>query len=352
MDVEMIRPSSPAVALSLSAFPQANPRATTAMELPATATGTCSRTTLPSSSTAATPLVGLDLDHYLYPNRSPNSNFNSNFNPNSNVYYSNGPDCQSLPQQQHHHQHIHVGGGMRKMRKRKAETQDNERLSKRLSLLNLEQNGQKLYIPVESPQLRPTTSHSLAALPDGDTMQLDDTKHKVYIYNLDDELSDSGNESDRDDGHASSSSSNSSKLIFLPDIEKHLLQNRIPPSLLANKDGQIAGMQVVLYSEPASLSVPAERDSVRKAIVEARQRVRERQKEEREHEHEPDTSTSASASPLNTTVPSSTPIPPTFAAPSGPPNALNGFANHGGGIGTSQDDDGDDDYDPDAMEVD
>ncbi|KAK3060173.1 hypothetical protein LTS18_009149, partial [Coniosporium uncinatum] len=35
--------------------------------------------------------------------------------------------------------------------------------------------------------------------------------------------------------------------------------------------------QLVLYRVPESLTVPAERDSVRKAIIEARERARERQ---------------------------------------------------------------------------
>lgn len=96
-------------------------------------------------------------------------------------------------------------------------------------------------------------------------MQLDDSKHKVYVYDLDAELSDSG---ESDDG----------KLAFLPDIKKHLLKNRIPPSVLANKDGELAGMQMVLYSEPTSLSVPAEQDSVRKAIIESRARMRQKQR--------------------------------------------------------------------------
>ncbi|KAH6657888.1 hypothetical protein BKA67DRAFT_202022 [Truncatella angustata] len=159
-----------------------------------------------------------------------------------------------------------------KMRKRKAETQDNERLSKRLSLLNLEQNGhQRLYVPVESPQLKPRadTSSSLRQIPGDDQMQLDESKHKVYIYDLDAELSDG------------ESSSDEAKLVFLPDIANHLrAQSRIPPRILANSDGELAGMQLVLYSEPKSLTVPEEQDSVRKAIVEARARIRRKQKGE------------------------------------------------------------------------
>lgn len=199
-------------------------------------------------------------------------------------------------------------------RKRKADSQpeNNERLSKRLSLLNLgmsmvpctagasqssigtnshpEQNGQKLYVPVENPQRTdaasttyyPNTTATLytraaqapsASLDDG-SMQLDDTKHKVYIYNMDDELS-----------SESEAEPETDKVVFLPDIEKHLRANRIPPHILiaAGPDLEdLAAKQLVLYSVPSSISVPEEQDSVRKAIIEARARVRERQKAEAE----------------------------------------------------------------------
>lgn len=100
-------------------------------------------------------------------------------------------------------------------------------------------------------------------------MQVDDSKHKVYIYDIDDELA---SDSESDDG----------KLVFLPDIEKHLRESRIPPHVLVNSDGELAGMQMVLYSDPKSLSVPAAKDGVRKAILEARHRLRVQQKEERD----------------------------------------------------------------------
>ncbi|KAF9765213.1 hypothetical protein IL306_002554 [Fusarium sp. DS 682] len=169
-----------------------------------------------------------------------------------------------------------VDKAKRMRRKRKADTQDNERLSKRLSLLNLEQSGNKLYVPVEQPTSSihsapaSTSSNDASNTVPDEIMQLDDSKHKVYIYNIDDELS-SDSESD-DHG----------KLVFLPDIEKHLRANRIPPSVLANSEGELAGMQVVLYSDPKSLTVPEDKDSVRKAIIESRNRTRELQRLERE----------------------------------------------------------------------
>ncbi|KAK8008923.1 hypothetical protein PG991_011474 [Apiospora marii] len=217
----------------------------------------------------------------------------------------------------------------RKMRKRKAESQDNERLSKRLSLLNLadvvaplvERNGrEKLYVPVESPHLRPTEPNSLKQIPESDEMELDNSKHKVYIYDLDAELSDSG---ESDDG----------KLVFLPDIQKHLRQqSRIPPSILANKDGELAGMQMVLYSEPSSLTVPEEHDSVRKAIIESRARLRQQQKGV-------EASGSASSSPSPRV-----------------PNGLNNLANdppsHANGVLDTTPMGETAEYDPDAMDMD
>ncbi|KAK7914394.1 hypothetical protein PG985_012097 [Apiospora marii] len=198
----------------------------------------------------------------------------------------------------------------RKMRKRKAESQDNERLSKRLSLLNLadvvaplvERNGrEKLYVPVESPHLRPTEPNSLKQIPESDEMELDNSKHKVYIYDLDAELSDSG-------------------------------EVASPPSILANKDGELAGMQMVLYSEPSSLTVPEEHDSVRKAIIESRARLRQQQKGV-------EASGSASSSPSPRV-----------------PNGLNNLANdppsHANGVLDTTPMGETAEYDPDAMDMD
>ena len=92
-------------------------------------------------------------------------------------------------------------------------------------------------------------------------MQLDDTKDRVYIYNLDDELADT--------------ESSEEKMIFLPDIEKQL--SKIPKHILTGERPETEEeQQLVLYSVPASISVPVEKDSVRKAILEARQRAREK----------------------------------------------------------------------------
>lgn len=207
---------------------------------------------------------------------------------------------------EYNHNHNHSSPAMaleqqaqqaRAGRKRKAEAQDNDRLTKRLGCLNIGmlahhagsapthpigywtdangapaagQNLRKLYATVEDDHSnRPAPSTRNAPTGD-DTMQLDDSKHKVYIYNLDDELSSS--ESEAEDG----------KVIFLPDIERALRANRIPPVVRANDEGQLGGkniedMQLVLYNVPSSLTVAPEHDSVRKAILEARARARREQ---------------------------------------------------------------------------
>jgi hypothetical protein len=168
-------------------------------------------------------------------------------------------------------------------------------------------------------------------------MRLDDTPNKVYIYNLDDELS----ESDSEEG----------KIVFLPDIEKRLLDMRIPPSILANKDGELAGKnmrnELVLYNVPTSLTVPEERDSVRKAIIETRARAREKQRIELE------AARTTTAGLTNGYAVKTTPIDAPYVpngAPIGAPNGAinsipNGFVLAEAPMANMADDD------PDAMDL-
>ncbi|KAJ5099127.1 hypothetical protein N7532_006128 [Penicillium argentinense] len=89
----------------------------------------------------------------------------------------------------------------------------------------------------------------------GDSMLLDDTKHTTYIHDLDRELADS----DVAPG----------SLVLSPLAARML---SVPDSVLANDSSQ--GKELVLYTEPSSLSVPREQDSVRRAIIESRARSR------------------------------------------------------------------------------
>ncbi|KAB8596101.1 hypothetical protein FH972_025810 [Carpinus fangiana] len=149
-----------------------------------------------------------------------------------------------------------------------------QRLSKRFNLLSLEQNG-KLFIPVNghsppppppSPaplsNPRPSRERLQRTRADDDWMQVEDTKDKIYIHNLDDELA---SEEDVPEDE---------RIIFLPDIEKQLA--KIPDHILRGdtESPRNLGTQLVLYSVPRSITVPEEKDNVRKAIIESRARAR------------------------------------------------------------------------------
>lgn len=96
-------------------------------------------------------------------------------------------------------------------------------------------------------------------------MQVDDTRDRVYIHDIDLELADIVEEEQ--------------KLIFLPDIEKHL--SRLPQQVLNGlREDESENQELVLYDVPRSLTVDEEHDSVRKAILEARQRARDKAAQE------------------------------------------------------------------------
>jgi hypothetical protein len=96
-----------------------------------------------------------------------------------------------------------------------------------------------------------------------DLMDVEDTKDRVFIHSLDDEIA--AIESDEE------------RPIFIPDIEKHLA--KIPRSVLMGDDDKkkMENMQLVLYSVPPSVGVPEDQDIVRKVIMEAKKRGSESQ---------------------------------------------------------------------------
>ncbi|RKF54343.1 hypothetical protein GcC1_212010 [Golovinomyces cichoracearum] len=154
--------------------------------------------------------------------------------------------------------------------KRKAEyPENNERLSKRLSLLKLEHEGVKFCVPSETAisqhpsPAQPPINYAASTAPSNELMQIEDSKHKVYIYDLDAEILESEPEE--------------SKLILHPDIEKCLRDCRhIPPPIIANANHR-EDNQLVLYNVPGSLTVPEDQDCVRRAIIETRARARAKQ---------------------------------------------------------------------------
>jgi hypothetical protein len=102
-------------------------------------------------------------------------------------------------------------------------------------------------------------------------MEVEDTKDRVFITNLDKEIAE-----------IEAAEREQNKIIFLPDVEQQLTKSRIPLSVLANKAGELAGLSqsqaLMLYDVPHSLSVPEGKDSVRKAILESRHRAQEEQR--------------------------------------------------------------------------
>ncbi|KAE8334849.1 hypothetical protein BDV24DRAFT_171966 [Aspergillus arachidicola] len=97
-------------------------------------------------------------------------------------------------------------------------------------------------------------SHGSSAL--DDIMILDDTKHTVYIHDLEREIAETELPSD--------------SITFLPGIGENL---RAIPRFVVTEAKPICN-ELVLYREPASLTVPKERDTVRKALIETRERAR------------------------------------------------------------------------------
>jgi hypothetical protein len=126
------------------------------------------------------------------------------------------------------------------------------------------------YIPVSPPATTHTNGSTNTYAAQNDSMHVDSTPNRVYIHNLDEELADI------------EASEPEEQLIFLPDIEKHF--SRIPQQLLTGRQESIEDQALVLYSVPKSLTVDEGHDSVRRAILEARQRAREKALDEARHE--------------------------------------------------------------------
>ena len=102
-----------------------------------------------------------------------------------------------------------------------------------------------------------------------DFMPVDDTADRIWVHDLDAEIAEIEAEEARERERIQLSGAGS-QYAKIPD---HLLKQN-------NKSNFPApSMQMVLYRDPISISVPEEADAVRKTIMEARRRVRERQLE-------------------------------------------------------------------------
>ncbi|PYI06290.1 hypothetical protein BO78DRAFT_470088 [Aspergillus sclerotiicarbonarius CBS 121057] len=105
------------------------------------------------------------------------------------------------------------------------------------------------------------TQEKLPASSSTDSMLLDDTKHTVYIHDLDRELEDIEPKAD--------------SFTILPTCVN---QMPIIPRLLVTNTKTPCN-ELVLYTEPTSLSIPKENDSVRKALIATRERARKSQQD-------------------------------------------------------------------------
>lgn len=95
-------------------------------------------------------------------------------------------------------------------------------------------------------------------------MSVDETKDRIVIHDLEAEIAEI--------------EAAEPKTMFLPDIDKKV--SAIPQRLLQNQSGNTDNTQMILYEVPSSLSVPKEKDAVRRAIIAARARAREGQAHE------------------------------------------------------------------------
>lgn len=108
-----------------------------------------------------------------------------------------------------------------------------------------------------------------------DYMPLDDTADRIWVHDLDAEIAAIEAEEAKQNGG-----------IQLSEAGKEY--SKIPEHLLkqgGSAPDRAANMQMILYRDPISISVPEEDDAVRKTIIEARRRMREKQAEEREALH-------------------------------------------------------------------
>jgi hypothetical protein len=97
-------------------------------------------------------------------------------------------------------------------------------------------------------------------------MHLEDTKDKIYIHDLDQEL-DSVDTPDAPE-----------TITFLAEIEKRF--TGIPQTILTGEKGSSSSKEMVLYQVPSSITVPEAQDNVRRAIIETRARARAKRAEE------------------------------------------------------------------------
>lgn len=163
------------------------------------------------------------------------------------------------------------------------ELENSQRLAKRFHLLSLGSNNHyshdpcdrltwladsngKLWIPPQSRERNAAQQRTQPLKDQSDLMEVEDTKDRIYIRDLDEELAEEANDDEE-------------RIVFIPDIDRRL--NNLPKRLLAgDRSPDTTGNELVLYNVPSSLSVPQNQDSVRKAILESRARAQQQKDQE------------------------------------------------------------------------
>ncbi|EFR01993.1 hypothetical protein MGYG_04996 [Nannizzia gypsea CBS 118893] len=110
------------------------------------------------------------------------------------------------------------------------------------------------------------SKHTSSRVSNGDGMQVDDTKTRVYITDLEEEIAEIEEEERQQ-----------ALKVMMPEMEKQLMS--IPTSVLTHKPKEERNNALVLYRVPAALGIPAEQDSVRAAMTDVRERAREKMAE-------------------------------------------------------------------------
>jgi hypothetical protein len=102
-------------------------------------------------------------------------------------------------------------------------------------------------------------------------MSVDDTTDRIWVHDLDAEIAEIEAEEARKKSETLLRNAAGQEIGKIP---QHLLR-----STTAHGDAR-PNMQMILYRDPISISVPEEHDAVRKTIIEARRRMREKQAED------------------------------------------------------------------------
>ncbi|KAI5286494.1 hypothetical protein KEM54_006744 [Ascosphaera aggregata] len=142
---------------------------------------------------------------------------------------------------------------------------EQQKLSKKFNQLHIgrQLTHVRLAAPISPPESvdsdgSPERLGDVCIVDDDEFMDVEDTKHRIYVSNLEREIRE-----------IEKIEKQEKEPILLPGLEK-LIYN---PRALSIKPPEPTGNQLVLYKVPASISIPEHRDSVMRALTDARDRA-------------------------------------------------------------------------------